>query len=53
MPDSVATPSMVLRVGIVIVSIGLWHLSQALLRYRPDGTGVLGDGVHTLTARSA
>ena len=51
MSDPVAAPPIVLRVGLVIVGVGLWHLTQALLRYRPDGTGVLGDGVHTLTAR--
>jgi hypothetical protein len=51
MTDPVANPPIVLRAGLVIVGVGLWHLTQALLRYRPDGTGVLGDGVHTLTAR--
>jgi hypothetical protein len=51
MTDPVAAPPIVLRAGLVIVGVGLWHLTQALLRYRPDGTGVLGDGVHTLTAR--
>ena len=44
-------PPIVLRVGLVVVSLGLWHLTQSLLKYRPDGTGVLGDGIHTLTAR--
>jgi hypothetical protein len=51
MADPVSTPSIVLRAGLVVVGLGLWHLTQWLLRYRPDGTGVLGDGVHTLTAR--
>ena len=50
MPDPLTTPPIVLRVGLVVVGVGLWHLTQSLLRYRPDGTGVLGDGVHTLTA---
>jgi hypothetical protein len=51
MTDPMATPPIVLRAGLVIVGVGLWHFTQALLRYRPDGTGVLGDGMHTLTAR--
>jgi hypothetical protein len=51
MPDPAVAPPIVLRAGLVAVGIGLWHLSQALLRYRPDGTGVLGDGIHVLTAR--
>ncbi len=51
MTDPVAAPPIVLRVALVVVGLGLWFLTQALLRYRPDGTGVLGDGLHTLTAR--
>ena len=43
-------PPIVLRAGLVVIGVGLWHLTQALLRYRPDGTGVLGDGIHALTA---
>lgn len=51
MDGTVAPPPVVLRIGLVVVGLGLWFLTQALLRYRPDGTGVLGDGFHTLTAR--
>ena len=43
-------PSVILRATVVIIGLGLWYLTQALLRYRPDGTGYLGDGLHTLTA---
>lgn len=50
MPDSPATPSIALRVALVVVGVALWHLSQSLLKHRPDGSGVLGDGIHTLTA---
>jgi len=39
-----------LRVALVVVGLCLWFLTQRLLRYRPDGTGTLGDGLHTLTA---
>jgi hypothetical protein len=51
MADAVSTPPIVLRAGLVAVGLSLWFLTQALLRYRPDGSGVLGDGLHTLTAR--
>jgi membrane-associated phospholipid phosphatase len=51
MTDPAVAPPVILRAGLVVVGVGLWHLSQALLRYRPDGTGVLGDGIHVLTAR--
>ena len=50
MIDPISTPPIVLRVVLVVVGLGLWFLTQRLLRYRPDGTGVLGDGLHTLTA---
>src|SRR2546428_13813857 len=52
MPDSLPVPSAVLRAGLVVVGLALWFLTQSLLRSRPDGTGVLGDGLHTLTARA-
>ena len=42
---------MALRVALVAVGLGLWFLTQSLLRYRPVGTGIFGDGLHTLTAR--
>ena len=51
MIDPMAIPPMALRVALVAVGLGLWFLMQSLLRYRPDGTGILGDGLHTLTAR--
>jgi hypothetical protein len=51
MTDSMAIPPMALRVALVDVGLGLWFLTQSLLRYRPDRTGILGDGLHTLTAR--
>jgi membrane-associated phospholipid phosphatase len=51
MTDAELNPPVVLRVGLVIVGLGLWFLTQRLLRYRPDGTGILGDGLHMLTAR--
>jgi hypothetical protein len=44
-------PPIVLRIALVAVGLGLWFLTQSLLRYRPDGTGILGDGLHSLTAR--
>jgi hypothetical protein len=51
MTDPVAIPRMAPRVAPVAVGLGLWFLTQSLLRYRPDGTGIRGDGLHTLTAR--
>lgn len=51
MTDSLAAPPIILRVALVVVGLGLWFLTQSLLRYRPDGTGILGDGLHTLTER--
>ena len=51
MADPVSSPPIVLRVALVVVGLGLWFLTQRLLRYRPDGSGILGDGLHTLTAR--
>src|SRR5262245_17883590 len=51
MTDPAVAPPIILRAGLVVVGVGLWHFSQALLRYRPDGAGVLGDGIHTLTER--
>jgi membrane-associated phospholipid phosphatase len=50
MSDPAAVPPVVLRMGMVALGLGVWRLTQYLLRYRPDGTGVLGDGIHTLTA---
>jgi hypothetical protein len=51
MIDPLPSPPIVLRVVLVVAGLGLWFLTQRLLRYRPDGDGVLGDGLHTLTAR--
>ncbi|HMP04240.1 MAG TPA: phosphatase PAP2-related protein [Gemmatales bacterium] len=48
---AVAAPPILLKAVLVGAGLGLWFLTQSLLRYRPDGTGVLGDGLHTLTAR--
>ena len=51
MPDPMATPPIVLRVVLVVIGLGLWFLTQSLMKYRPDGTGILGDGLHLLTRR--
>ncbi len=51
MTDPMAIPPMVLRVALVAVGLGLWFLTQSLLRDRPDGTGILGDGLRKLMAR--
>jgi membrane-associated phospholipid phosphatase len=40
-----------LRLALVLVGLGIWYGTQALLKYRPSGSGVIGDGLHTLTAR--
>jgi len=43
-----------LRVGVIVVALGVWFWTQARLAKRPapevaDG-GVIGDGLHQLTA---
>jgi hypothetical protein len=50
MPDPSLAPPILLRAAFVVIGLGLWHLTQALLKHRPDGNGELGDGLHTLTA---
>jgi membrane-associated phospholipid phosphatase len=45
------TPPSSLRLVFVIVGLGIWHLTQSLIKNRPNGVGVIGDGLHTLTAR--
>jgi PAP2 superfamily C-terminal len=50
-------PVILLRIGIVIVSLGLWFWTQALLSRRitgpsaSEGSGRIGDGIHRLTAK--
>jgi hypothetical protein len=46
------TPPSSVRLVFVIVGLGIWHLTQSLIKNRPNGTGVIGDGLHTLTARA-
>jgi hypothetical protein len=41
-----------LRLALVLVGLAIWYGTQALLKHRPTGTGVIGDGLHTLTARA-
>src|SRR4051794_10529897 len=45
-------PPSSLRLVLVIVGLGVWHLTQSLIKHRPTGTGVIGDGLHALTARA-
>src|SRR3954451_18296175 len=45
-------PPSSLRLVLVIVGLCVWHLTQSLIKHRPTGTGVIGDGLHTLTARA-
>ncbi|HEY1380515.1 MAG TPA: phosphatase PAP2-related protein [Gemmataceae bacterium] len=45
-------PPASLRLVLVIVGLGVWHLTQSLIKHRPTGTGVIGDGLHALTARA-
>jgi hypothetical protein len=47
-----ANPPQSLRLAFVIVGLAVWHLTQSLIKNRPNGTGVIGDGLHTLTARA-
>jgi hypothetical protein len=45
-------PPQSLRFAFVVVGLAIWHLTQSLIKNRPNGTGVIGDGLHTLTARA-
>jgi hypothetical protein len=49
--DGITPPPVSLRLGLVLVGLCIWYVTQALLKYRPSGSGVIGDGLHTLTAR--
>jgi hypothetical protein len=51
MTEPRAIPPMALRVASVAVVSGQWFRTRSLLRDSPDGTGILGDGLHTPTAR--
>src|SRR5438034_8312919 len=44
-------PPISLRLALVLAGLGIWYGTQALLKYRPAGSGVIGDSLHTLTAR--
>ncbi len=46
------TPPQSLRFVLVVAGLAVWHFSQALIKNRPNGSGVIGDGLHTLTARA-
>jgi hypothetical protein len=41
-----------LRLALILLGLAVWFASQALLKHRPTGTGVIGDGLHMLTARA-
>jgi hypothetical protein len=41
-----------LRFILVVIGLGIWHLTQSLIKNRPNGSGVIGDGIHALTARA-
>src|SRR5438105_15840111 len=45
-------PPSSLRLLLVIVGLAIWHFTQSLIKHRPSGTGVIGDGLHALTARA-
>jgi hypothetical protein len=45
-------PSPSLRLALVLVGLASWYGTQALLKHRPTGTGVIGDRLHALTARA-
>src|SRR5439155_21116094 len=50
-PLAQTAPPSSLRFALVLVGLCIWYGTQALLRYRPSGSGVIGDGLHTVTAR--
>jgi hypothetical protein len=41
----------VIRVVIVVIGLGIWFLTQHLITFRPTGSGIIGDGIHSLTWR--
>ena len=45
-------PSSLLRLVLVVIGLAVWHFTQSLIKHRPSGTGVIGDGLHALTARA-
>jgi membrane-associated phospholipid phosphatase len=49
--ESTSPPSSI-RLVFVVIGLAIWHLTQSLIRKRPSGTGIIGDGLHTLTARA-
>lgn len=52
MPAETVVPPVSLRIALVVGGLGVWFSTQALLKYRPNGVGVLGDGLHVLTERA-
>jgi len=41
----------IVRIALVVAGLGIWFLTQHLITFRPTGTGVIGDGIHSLTWR--
>jgi len=48
MPD---IPPISLRVAVILVGLSIWFVTQHLITFRPSGTGVIGDGIHSTTWR--
>lgn len=44
-------PPISLRIAIVVILLGIWFLTQHLITFRPSGSGVIGDGIHSTTWR--
>lgn len=44
-------PVIIVRIALVVVGLGIWFLTQHLITFRPTGTGLIGDGIHSLTWR--
>lgn len=45
------SPPPSLRLLVVVMGLGIWYLTQSLIKNRPTGSGVIGDGLHALTGR--
>lgn len=43
-------PPMSLRAALAVLGLITWFVTQHLIKHRPSGHGVIGDGLHTLTA---
>lgn len=44
------SPPYLLRIALVVTGLAIWFFTQWLIKWRPTGEGVIGDGLHSLSA---